>query len=167
MSDVRYLNINKDYYDMKHLAFLTLLLTASISMATEQVFQFNSPAFNGNGYSTHILSIEQIESQRKQKIKDERQYAIDKAEREAKSTNLAKFLVNVESRIYANLSKQMVDAMFADCGDTCANSGSADVEGNNISWIKDPVTGTITLTITGEDGTVTEIEIPGMGEFNF
>ena len=61
----------------------------------------------------------------------------------------------------------MVDAMFADCGDTCANTGTADVEGNTISWIKDPVTGSITLTITGEDGTVTEITIPGLGEFNF
>ena len=155
MSDVRYLNINKDYYDMKHLAFLTLLLTASISMATEQVFQFNSPAFNGNGYSTHILSIEQLGSQRKQKIKDERQYAIDKAEREAKSTNLAKFLVNVESRIYAQLSKQLADAMFTDGG---ATSGSMEFEGTTIDWQKSD--SEVTLTIVDADGNKTEISVP-------
>ena len=34
------------------------------------------------------------------------------AARAAKNTTLAKFVTNVESRIFANLSKQMVDNMF-------------------------------------------------------
>ena len=87
-------------------------------------------------------------------------------ERELENTTLAKFIRNVESRIYATLSKQMVDAMFADCGDSCANSGTADVEGAVISWVKDTDTGAITLIVDGPDG-YTEITIPGAGEFNF
>ena len=88
-------------------------------------------------------------------------------ERELENTTLNKFLKNVESRIYAQLSKQMVDAMFASCSDNCANTGTAEIEGSTITWVKDPTTGSITLTIVGEDGTTTEITIPGAGEFNF
>jgi hypothetical protein len=131
------------------------------SHATELVHQFNSPAFSGQGYSSHVLTIEQLETQRRQKLRDEAKAAADKAERDAKNTNLAKFLVNVESRIYAQLSKQLADAMFADGG---ATSGNMDFQGTNISWVK---TGTdVTLTIIESNGNRTEITVP-MASFAF
>ena len=143
---------------LKHLSrkYLLVLLTISLnSNAAELVHQFNSPAFNGVGYSTHVLTIETIEAQRRQKIKDDQKAAADKAERDAKNTNLAKFLVNVESRIYAQLSKQLADAMFADGG---ATNGTMDFQGTNISWVK---TGTdVTLTITEQNGNRTDITVP-------
>lgn len=143
---------------LKHLSkkyLLVLLITTSNSNAAELVHQFNSPAFNGVGYSTHVLTIETIEAQRKQKLKDEAAAAQAKAELAAKNTNLAKFLVNVESRIYAQLSKQLADAMFADGG---ANSGNMDFQGTHISWVK---TGTeVTLTITEANGNRTDITVP-------
>jgi hypothetical protein len=143
---------------LKHLSrkyLLVLLITISNnSYAAELVHQFVSPAFNGQGYSSHVLTIEQIESQRKQKLKDEAKAAADKAERDAKSTNLAKFLVNVESRIYAQLSKQLADAMFADGG----NSGTMDFQGTNISWVK--TASDVTLTITEANGNRTDITVP-------
>jgi hypothetical protein len=61
----------------------------------------------------------------------------------------------------------MVDSMFADCTDQCANSGTAEIEGSTISWVKDTTTGEITLTVLEEDGSSTTITIPGTGEFNF
>jgi hypothetical protein len=101
------------------------------------------------------LTIEQLESQRKQKIKDNEKAAIDQAARDAKNTNLAKFLVNVESRIYAQLSKQLADAMFTDSG---ADSGNMDFQGTNISWVK---TGTeVTLTIIESNGNRTDVTVP-------
>ena len=60
----------------------------------------------------------------------------------------------------------MVDAMFAECSTDCATSGTTEIEGSTISWIKDTTDGSITLTIVNEDGTTT-ITIPGSGEFNF
>jgi hypothetical protein len=60
----------------------------------------------------------------------------------------------------------MVDNMFAECGDTCSNTGTAEVEGNTITWSKDPTSGDITLIVDGPDG-YTEITIPGAGDFNF
>ena len=153
---------------LTQLLALTLVLVFSPAGATELTWKFKNPAFHyGNGYSTHVLSVEQLQHNRKQELRKAAEAEANRLERELENSVLNKFIRNLESRIYATLSKQMVDSMFADCGDTCANSGSADVEGNNISWIKDPVTGTITLTITSEDGTITEIVIPGMGEFNF
>ena len=137
--------------------FLTglLLLLSNSSYAVELVHQFNSPAFNGVGYSTHVLTIETIENQRKQKIKDDNAAAQAKAELAAKNTNLAKFLVNVESRIYAQLSKQLADAMFTDSG---KDSGTMDFQGTNISWMK---TGTdVTLTIIEANGNRTDVTVP-------
>lgn len=135
---------------------ITVLASLGASMAQAQlVHQFNSPAFSGQGYSSHVLTIEQLEATRKKNIADAQKADRDRAEREAKNTNLAKFLVNVESRIYAQLSKQLADAMFADSG---ATSGNMDFQGTNISWVK---TGAdVTLTITEANGNRTDITVP-------
>jgi len=140
----------------KWLVAITINLSmTSIAVSSELVHQFNSPAFNGQGYSSHVLTIEQLEATRKKNIADAQKSAADKAERDAKNTNLSKFLVNVESRIYAQLSKQLADAMFADSG---ATSGDMDFQGTNISWVK---TGSdVTLTIIEANGSRTDITVP-------
>jgi hypothetical protein len=125
------------------------------SQAAELVHQFNSPSFSGAGWSSHVLTIEQLEASRRKAIADAQRAAQDKTERDAKNTNLAKFLVNVESRIYAQLSKQLADAMFAEGS---ASTGSLDFQGTNISYVK---TGTdVTLTIIEANGNRTEITVP-------
>lgn len=149
---------------MKQLGILSCtlaLVIASSSYASELVFQFSSPSFGGQGYSSHVLTIEQLEANRRQKIKDEQAAAQARAELAARNSNLQKFLVNLESRIYAQLSKQMADAMFSEGG---ATSGSVDFQGTNINWVK---TGTdVTLTIIQEDGARTEITVP-LASFRF
>lgn len=129
---------------------------------------FKNPAFHyGNGYSTHVLSVEQLQHNRKEDIRKEAEAEANRLERELENSTLNKFVKNVESRIYATLSKQMVDAMFADCTDSCANSGTAEIEGSTISWTKDTTSGEITLSVLEADGSTTTITIPGSGEFNF
>lgn len=146
---------------MKTIIILIFAVFSATTWAAELVHSFQSPAFiPGNGYSNHVLTIEQLEANRRKTIKDAEKAAIDQAARDAKNTNLAKFLVNVESRIYAQLSKQLADAMFSDG----ANSGEMDFQGTNISWIK---TGTdVTLTITEAAGGVTTVTVP-IGSFAF
>ena len=148
---------------------LPVLLLPTIANA-DLVHNFKSPSFNGQGYSAHILSIEQLQFNRQQDIDDEAQAEADRIARELENTTLSKFLKNIESRIYATISKQMVDNMFAECGEdtgvTCSNSGTTEIEDATISWVKDVETGSITLTVNGPDG-YTEITIPGAGEFNF
>jgi len=136
----------------------TLLFSIAISqaaVAAELVHQFSSPAFSGSGYSAHVLTIEQLEAQRRQKIKDEKQSAIDKAERDAKNTTLAKFIVNLESRIYAQLSKQLADNMF---GESDKTTGTLDFQGSSITWFKNG--STVTLTIIDTNGSRTEVTVP-------
>jgi len=145
-----------------------LLILISKPVAAELTWGFKSPAFHyGNGYSSHVLSVEQLQHNRKQDLKDKAEAEAKRLERELENTTLNKFVKNVESRIYATLSKQMVDSMFADCGSSCATSGTAEIEGSQISWVKDATTGAITLTVIEADGSTTTIEIPGSGNFNF
>ena len=134
------------------LVFLVPMPAAS----AELIHNFQSPAFiPGNGFSQHVLTIHQLEEAKKKEIKAEELAAITKAETAAKSTNLAKFLVNVEARIYAQLSKQLADQMFTEGS---ATNGTMNFQGSTISWVK---TGTdVTLTILDANGGRTEITVP-------
>ena len=141
---------------------ISVLASVGVSTASAQlVHQFNSPAFSGQGYSSHVLTIEQLEATRKKTITDAEKSAQEKIARDAKNTNLAKFLVNVESRIYAQLSKQLADAMFAEGG---ATDGTMDFQGTTISWVKSG--SDVTLTITEASGNRTDITVP-LASFSF
>ena len=145
--------------------FCYVLSTPSI--ASELVHSFANPSFSGSGYSTHVLSLEQLRYSREKNIKDDAKSAAAAAEREANNTTINKFIKNVESRIYANLSKQLVDNMFGEeCEGTCPTSGTAEVEGSTIYWVKDTTTEIITLTITSPDGSTTTMSVP-VGDFKF
>ena len=153
------------------LVLTTLIFTLDYNLlASELTQEFKNPAFSGNGYSSHVLSVNQLEVQRKQKVFDDLKSAKAAAEREEKNTTINKFIANVESRIYTNLSKQLVDNMFGESCDssttTCPTSGTADIEGASIYWVKDTTTEIITLTITADDGTVTTMSVP-IGDFQF
>jgi hypothetical protein len=139
----------------KILPVVALMLLSPV-YAGDLVHNFQSPAFiPGNGFSQHVLTMHQLEEAKKKELKAERDAAIAKAETAAKSTNLAKFLVNVEARIYAQLSKQLADQMFTEGS---ATSGTMDFQGSTISWVK---TGTdVTLTIIEANGGRTEITVP-------
>ena len=148
-------------------AFTLTLLNTSI-LADQLDFSFKNPAFSGNGYSTHVLSVDQLQSQRKKDNEADEKSAKAAAERAEKNKTVNKFIANVESRIYANLSKQLVDNMFGTSCDssttTCPTSGTSTIEGAQIAWVKDTTTEIITLTITADDGTVTTMAVP-IGDF--
>ena len=136
------------------------MMTLVTSAKGELIHNFKNPSFSGQGYSNHVLAIEQLQHQRKKERQEKLESDAAKAKREADSTTLAKFLNNVESRIYAQLSKQLVDNMFSDTGET---SGTAEIEGATVYWIKDETSDTITVQITETAGTYTEIVVPLSG----
>jgi len=139
---------------MKKLVTFFILLSSG-AYATEMQFGFKSPAFNGVGYSSHVLTIDNQEQTRRQKIIDEKKVEAAKAAADAKNTNLAKFLNNLESRIYATLSQKIAEQLFKDNGNT---SGNFDVAGNHIEWSSDG--SSINLTITDAAGSVTQVIVP-------
>ena len=146
---------------MRTVVFILAILVATTATSAGLNFQFNSPAFNGIGYSSHVLTVEQLEANRRKTRQDDAQAKADKLLRDAENTNMAKFLNNLESRVYATLSKQLADQLFAEEG---ASSGEMDLMGNTIKWSNDG--SEITLEITDEYGSVTTVTIP-VGDFQF
>jgi len=129
--------------------------------ADELLFKFKSPSFSGVNTSSHYLTIENQEATRKQAIKEEIEAYKDELAREADNTTLARIIRNLESRIYAQLSRQMVEQLF---GETPQTSGSLELEGNTIEYkVENEL---ITLTITDENGGQTSITVP-IGTFTF
>ena len=141
------------------LAFGYAFLTPSY--AGDLTHTWKSPAFSGNGYSAHVLTIENQEFSRKKAIKEKKEAAERQLVRDAANTNLSKFMKNVESRIYAQLSKQLVDSMF---GEDASTSGTVTFEGTTISYTKS--TDTVELTIVDTNGSSTVITVP-VGDFTF
>ena len=138
-----------------------LVLTISSVEAGQFTHQWVSPSFSGNGYSAHVLTIENQEFSRKKAIKEKKEAAARQAKRDEANTNLSKFMKNVESRIYAQLSKQLVDSMF---GEDAGTSGTVTFEGTTISYLKDSEN--VTLTIVDPNGSQTVITVP-IGDFTF
>jgi hypothetical protein len=126
-------------------------------------YSFKSPSFNGVNQSSHYLTIENQETSRKEAIKQELEDLQKQLERDAKNTTLAKFIRNVESRIYSTLSRQLVEEMF---GENPSDSGEFEIEGAGISYVKDDLENEVELTVTDEDGSQTVIVIP-IGDFGF
>jgi len=143
--------------------FIILILVVFIQslVADQIVYKFKSPSFSGIGTSSHYLTIENQTFNRKMTIKEEIKALQDEIERDKENTTLARFLRNLESRIYAQLSRQLVDNLF---GETPQTEGTIELEGNTIEYTSDGQF--ITLRITNQDGEVTEITLP-IGSFTF
>ena len=124
-------------------------------------YSFKSPAFNGSGYSSHVLTIENQEHTRQKAVRDQIQAELDKAKADKANTNLAKFMNNLESRIYAQISQNLASQMFANGGST---SGTLNFEGNTIFWTKD--SSNVYMTVTDTTGNSTQITIP-LGQWQF
>ena len=131
------------------------------SISDEMVHQFKNPSFSGIGTSAHYLTIENQEFSRKMTIKEELKALQDQIERDKENTTLARFIRNLESRIYAQLSRQLVENLF---GETASTEGTLTLEGNTITYSVED--GIITLVITDSNGDTTTIQLP-IGNFSF
>jgi hypothetical protein len=146
----------KERLEVGFLVSIFVLSIAAVSPninAQEIVHKFKNPSFNGHS--------------RKKAIEEALESARKAAEREADNTTLAKFIRNLESRIYAQMAKQLVESMFSN--DNPVRFGSFVLEGSTITYeviTGDDGTEYIRMTIVDSDGTETIIEIPiGTGYF--
>lgn len=150
---------------MKNSIFALILLSGIVQ--ADIVFEFKNPSFSGVGTGAHYLTIENQEHSRKKAIEDALEAARKAAERDAENTTMAKFIRNLESRIYSQMSKQLVESMFSN--DNAATFGSFTLEGNVVTYetlTQDTGEDIIRLRIVDEYGTETVIEIPvGTGNF--
>tara|TARA_R100001460_G_scaffold3167_7_gene9629 strand:- start:1384 stop:1902 length:519 start_codon:yes stop_codon:yes gene_type:complete len=152
---------------LKIIMFIGAILAVGIFVinvkADQIVHGFKNPSFSGVGTSSHYLTIENQEFNRKENIKAELKAYKEQLKRDAENTTLARFIRNLESRIYAQLSRQLVDALF---GDTPQTQGIIELMGNTIEYSVSEDGTMITLKITDPDGNTTEITVP-IGSFTF
>ena len=146
---------------MKKTIKIIILTILTSSAYAEQTFQFKSPSFSGIGYSSHVQTIENTEYTRKQAIDAAKKQAAIDAATAAGNTILAKFLTNFESRVYAQLSTQLINNLF---GENPQNSGTVTIEGNTITYTK--TTDMINMTVQDQNGNVTQVSIP-IGTLSF
>ena len=142
------------------IAFLIgVLLVSSEAKPDELVHTFKNPAFSGIGYSAHALTIENQEKSRKENLNAEREAELAATERDEYNSTLNKFLRNFESRVYSQLSRELVNQLF---GEEASESGEIELQGTLITYSNDG--DMITLTTTDPNGNSTSIEIP-IGDF--
>ena len=154
------MTLNKKH---QSISVIVAIFLASTSLAGPLPdYSFKSPAFNGNGYSTHELTKYNLEQTRAKEIQQAMESKAAALKAEAKNTPINQFMVNLESRIYAQISQNLATAMFAD---GAATTGSMTFQGNTIFWNKNGTT-SITLMVTDTLGNNTTIEVP-LGQFTF
>jgi len=156
-------------------ALILFMLVSPFVASDELTHIFKSPSFSGANTSSHYLTIENQERTRREAIKDDVESALQQAERDAENTTMAKFMRNLESRIYAQLSKQLVESLFRTCSEedlTCTTDtyGSFMLEGNLVTyeqtacdssqWACTQGEDVIVMTIVDADGGETIIVIP-------
>lgn len=170
---------------MKLIVTLLFLLISGDALGGELRHTWKSPSFSGIGVSAHYLTIENQEFTRKAEIKSKKKSELSKIENDKKNTNYQKFLTNLESRIYAEFSKQLTDSMFGEaCGTTYGEDGGAiaptaeasenggetctgnmTFNGTTMTFVKDVGRDEVRLTIDGDDGAST-ITLP-LNDFQF
>lgn len=151
-----------------------LLFVPALAGATELIHQFKNPAFNGVGFSSHILTIDSIEKARKDAIEADKKAAIAKAEADLMNTPLNRFMSLFQSQIYAQLATQLSNNLFQNkCKNPdgssiegCVNptTGSFLLDGNTVTWRKTDKD--VVLTVVDVKGTVTTVTVP-IASFGF
>lgn len=139
-----------------------VLLWSSVAYASEIVHQFNNPSFSGIGYSAHTLTIYTQELSRKLSVAAEKKADLLKAEQDAKNTTMAKFIGNLESRIYNELARQITEKLFEGTGTQA--TGKFAFNGGTIEYKK--LGSVLEITIADDNGTLTTMTVP-IGDFGW
>ena len=125
---------------MKKNTLIAFLLLVSTAHSAQIDHSFNNPSFSGIGYSSHVLTIKQLEDQAKASNKSAADALKSAAEAAASNTPQALFVANLQSRIYSQLAKQVTDSLFGATGaPTCTTAGDwcgtiDNLAGNTVHW---------------------------------
>ena len=144
----------------KLLTVLSVVSICSSVGASELTFSFKSPSFNGNGQSSHYLTIENIEKTRKDAIIAKKKADAKALKDEINGTAVAKFKANLEARFYTALAKQITDNVFGADGLQQDSGTFTGTNGETVAWTTPAGTGNVVVTVTESDGTVTTFTMP-------
>lgn len=157
----------------KRIITLLCVLIPTVASA-ELVQQFKNPAFNGQNWSSHVLTVESIEKARKDNLESQKKSEAAAAEAALLNTPLNRFMSLFTSQVYAQLASQLSTNLFqtkcqgpdglAIPGCINPSSGIFSLDGNTITWVKTDKD--VTLTVVDKAGTVTTVRVP-IASFGF
>jgi hypothetical protein len=153
--------------------FALIALIPAVAMA-DLTQSFKSPSFNGQNWSSHVLTIDSIEKARKDNIESQKKSEEARLLAESQNTPLSRFMSLFTSQVYAQLASQLSTNLFQNkCQGAdgmaipgCINptSGVFSLDGNTITWVKTDKD--VTLTVVDKAGTVTTVRVP-IASFGF
>ena len=144
----------------KLLTVLSVVSICSSAVASELTFSFKSPSFNGNGQSSHYLTIENIEKTRKDALIAKKKADAKALKDEINGTAVAKFKANLEARFYTALAKQITDNVFGADGLQQDSGTFTGTNGETVAWTTPAGTGNVVVTVTESNGTETVFTMP-------
>jgi hypothetical protein len=114
-----------------------LILALSTTAHAELVQNFKDPTFSGNGWASHVLTLEQMR-QGAQNAKDSKA-AAEKANEAATAANtpLSKFMALFTGQVYSQLATQLTNNLFKECtGTNCLEGKFLVSDTQQIQWKK-------------------------------
>jgi hypothetical protein len=130
----------------KSVILVGLVLALSTTAHAELVQNFKDPTFSGNGWASHVLTLEQMR-QSAQNTKDSKAAAADASAAAATAnTPLSKFMALFTGQVYSQLATQLTNNLFKECtGANCNNGNFMVSDTQQIQWLK--ANGQVTLTV--------------------
>ena len=157
---------------MKYLkiSLLIILLLITSSAYSQNIrHEFKSPSFSGIGTSSHYLTIENQQFTRQKDLEKKHEEKLRAELAAIENSTLNRFLRNVESRIYSELSRQLVTNLFSQ---GMYGAGEIEMQGYMIRYEQDVDQDgfdVLKLTITSitdpADVTIITIPIGAFGGF--
>jgi hypothetical protein len=148
-----------------------LAIAAVFACATanaELVQYFRDPTFSGNGWSTQVLTLQQMEKAQKESIQAKKDAEAAAIKSEAANTPMARFMSLFQSQVYAQLATQLSNNLFqnnckgadgsAVAGCVSPTTGTFSLDGNTVTWLKQ--SNNVQLTVVDSAGTKTVVTVP-------
>lgn len=148
-----------------------LAIAAVFACATanaELVQYFRNPTFSGNGWSTQVLTLQQMEKAQKESIQAKKDSEAAALKAEAANTPMSRFMSLFQSQVYAQLATQLSNNLFqnnckgadgsAVAGCVSPSTGTFSLDGNTVTWLKQ--SNNVQLTVVDSAGTRTVVTVP-------
>jgi hypothetical protein len=158
----------------RSLIFAGMLL--AFSAQAELVQQFRDPTFSGNGWTTQVLTLQQMEKAQKEALASQQSAADAAALAAAANTPSAKFMALFTSQMYSQLATQLSNNMFSTCKDAngaaiagctpASYTGSIVIDpstNTTVKWTKLDSTGT-PVTSNSQTATQVNLQVNGPGQ---
>ena len=145
------------------------IVCLATTMANAELVQyFRDPTFSGNGWTTQVLTLQQMQKAQEESVKARADAQAAALKAEAGNTPMARFMSLFQSQVYAQLATQLSNNLFQNnCkgsdGSTIAgcvppSTGTFSLDGNTVTWLKQ--SNNVQLTVVDAAGTRTVVSVP-------